>query len=186
MFLSFLKKWSSNLCLKLLSEFANFRSVGKLFQTTGVRYDKSFWPEHVFLKGCFSFKTEDLVFAWFWPDCLYISWKYRGQVSLKNLKALEQRYWLNLSDTGSQLIFLKCFSPIWLLLSSWRQYLIHLFWTVCNLLFNFLFRFGHGCVDTKLSRHNQNVVELKHYTGVVLDMVLNMFFLYRNLSQLFI
>ena len=32
-----------------------------------------FWPEHMFLKGCFSFKTEDLVFAWFWPDCLYIS-----------------------------------------------------------------------------------------------------------------
>ena len=66
-----------------------------------------FWPEHGFLIVCFSFKTEDLVFAWFWPDCLYISWKYRGQVSLKNLKALEQRYWLNLSETGSQ--FFKVF-----------------------------------------------------------------------------
>ena len=32
MFLSLLKKLSFNLRLKLLSEFANFRSVGKLFQ----------------------------------------------------------------------------------------------------------------------------------------------------------
>ena len=64
-----------------------------------------FLPEQVFLIGCFSFKTEDLVFAWFWPDCLYISWKYRGQVSSKNLKGLEQRYWLNLSETGIKLIF---------------------------------------------------------------------------------
>ena len=31
-----------------------------------------------------SFKTEDLVFVWFWPDCPYISWKYRGQVFLRN------------------------------------------------------------------------------------------------------
>ena len=101
---------------------------------------------------------------------------HAGQVSFKNLKALEQRCCLNFSETGSQLIFSKSFTPMWLLLSSWRQYLIHLFWTVCNLLFNFLFRFGHGCVDTKLSRHNQNVVELKHYTRVVLDMVLNICF----------
>ena len=46
---------------KLLCEFANFRSVGKLFQT--IRYDKSISPEHVFFKGCFCFKAEDLVFA---------------------------------------------------------------------------------------------------------------------------
>ena len=72
-----------------------------------------FLPEHVFLRGCFSFKTEDLVFAWPWRDCLYISWKCWGQVSLKNLKASEQRYWLNLSETGS------------------------------NLLVNFLFKFGY-------------------------------------------
>ena len=144
MFLSFLKKLSFNLRLKLLSEFANFRSVGKLFQTIGVRYDKFFWPEHMFLKECFSFKTDDLVFAWFWPDCLYIYIlsKYSGQVSLKNLKALEQSYWLNFSELGSQLIFSKCFTPLSLLLSSWRQYLIHLFWAVCNLLFNFLLTFG--------------------------------------------
>ena len=94
------RKWSFNLRLKLWSEFANSRSVGKLFQTIGVRYDNFFWPEHVFLKGCFRFKTEDLVFAWFWPDCLYISWKYRGQVSLKNL------------------FFSKCFTPVWLLLRN--------------------------------------------------------------------
>ena len=100
----FLEKNGFSICLKLLREFANFRSVGKLFQTIGVRYDNFFWSEHVFLKECFSFKTENLAFAWFWPDCLYTSWKYRGQVSLKILKALEQRYWLNLWETGSQLI----------------------------------------------------------------------------------
>ena len=51
MFLSLLKKLSFNLRLKLLSK------------TIGVRYDKLFRPEHVFLKRCFSFKTEDLVCA---------------------------------------------------------------------------------------------------------------------------
>ena len=171
MFLSFLKKWSFKLCLKLLSESANFRSVGKLFQTIGVRYDTSFWPEYVFFKRCFSFKTEDLILAWFWPDCLYISWKYRGQVSLKNLKALEQRYWLNLSETGSQLIFSKCFTPTRLQLFSWRQYLIHLFGQ-----FAIYFLISYSDLDTNLSLHNENVVKLKRYTGVVLDMVLNICF----------
>ena len=102
-----------------------------------------FLLDHVFLKGCFTFKTENLAFAWFWPNCLYISWKNRGQVSLKNLKALEQRHWLNISETGSQLIFSKSFVPMWLLFSSWRQYLIHLFWKVCNLCLNFLSKFGY-------------------------------------------
>ena len=97
MFPSFLKKWSFNLYLKLLSEFTNVRSIGQLFQTIGVRYNNFFWPEHMFLKGCFSLKTEDHIFAWFWPDCVHVSWKYRGQVSLKNLKVVEQRYWLKLS-----------------------------------------------------------------------------------------
>ena len=91
-----LKKWSP-IILRLFKNIdikhynimnSKFRSVGKLFQTIGVRWDKFFWPEHVFLKWCFSFKTEDLVFAWFWPDRLYILWNYKGQVSLKNLKAL--------------------------------------------------------------------------------------------------
>ena len=63
MFLRSLKKWFFNLCLKLLSEFVNFRSIGKIFQTICVGYDNFFRPEHVFLKGCFSFKTEVLVFA---------------------------------------------------------------------------------------------------------------------------
>ena len=138
MFLSFLKKWSLNLCLKLLSEFANFMSLGKLFQTIGIRQDKFFWPEHVFLKGCFSFKTEDLVFAWFWPDYLYISWNYRGEIFLKNLKALEQRYWLNLSETRSQLIFSQSFIPLWLLLFSWRQYLIRFVLDSLQFAFEFL------------------------------------------------
>ena len=39
MFLSFLKNMIFQLCLKLLSEFTNFSSVNKLFQTIGVRYD---------------------------------------------------------------------------------------------------------------------------------------------------
>ena len=163
MFLSFLKKWSFNLCLKLLSEFANFRSVGKLFQTIGVRYDKFFWPDHVFLKGCFSFRKEDLVFAWFWPDCLYISWKYRGQVSLKILKALEQRYWLNPSESVS-LQF-----GFYYLAGDSIQY-------ICFGQFAIYFSISYSDLDTKQSTHNQNVVELKHYIGVVLDMVLNICF----------
>ena len=57
------KKWSFNLRMKLLREIANFRSVDKLFQIIGVRYEQFFWPEHMFLKRCFSFKTKDLVFA---------------------------------------------------------------------------------------------------------------------------
>ena len=46
----FLQKWPFNLCLKLLSEFANFRSVGKLFQTVGVTYNKFFDQNMCFLK----------------------------------------------------------------------------------------------------------------------------------------
>ena len=42
----FLEKWSFNLRLKLSCEFANFRSVSKLFQTIDARYDKFVWPEH--------------------------------------------------------------------------------------------------------------------------------------------
>ena len=61
MFLSFLKKWSFNLCLKLLSELDNFSLIGKLFRTIGVRWDKNFWPEQAFFKGYFSFTTEDLI-----------------------------------------------------------------------------------------------------------------------------
>ena len=102
MFLSFLKKWSFNLCLKLLSEFVNFRSIDKLFQTIGVRYDKCFWPKYAFLKVCFSFKTEDLVFARFWPDWLYISWKYRGKVSLKSRIFCKSSY-VKTSHTESSL-----------------------------------------------------------------------------------
>ena len=43
------------------------------------------------------FKTENLVFIWSCPEALYKSCKYRGQFSLKNLKALEQMHLLNLS-----------------------------------------------------------------------------------------
>ena len=32
---------------------------------------------------------------------------------------------------------------------------------------------SYSDLDTKLSRHNQNVIELKHYTGVALDIMLN-------------
>ena len=61
MFLSFLKKWFFNLCLKLLSELDNFSLIRKLFPTICVRWDKNFWPEQAFFKGYFSFKTEDLI-----------------------------------------------------------------------------------------------------------------------------
>ena len=49
-------------CLKLLRLFDDFKHLGKLFQIVGVKQDNVFWPEHVLLDGCFSFKTEDLVF----------------------------------------------------------------------------------------------------------------------------
>ena len=70
--------------MKLLRLFDNFRLERKLFETVGVKKDKVSWPERV--------SCEDLVFAWSWPDCLYISCKYRIQLPLKNLKALEQKY----------------------------------------------------------------------------------------------
>ena len=59
-----------------------------------------FWPEHLLLDGCFSFKMEDVVFIWSCPDGLYKSYKYRGKFSLKNLKVLEQMHSLKLSETG--------------------------------------------------------------------------------------
>ena len=72
---------------------------------------------------------------------------------LKSLKAIEQRYWLNLAQTGSHLIFSNSFSPIWFLLSCWRQYLIHLFWTVCNLLLIF-FRDLHAKLIRSLYKYS--------------------------------
>ena len=112
-----------------------FKHVDKLFQMIGVKQDNVFWPKHVLLDGCFSFKTEDLIFSWYYPNGLCKSYKYRRQFSLKNLKTLEQMHWLNLSETGSQFICSNYFIPVWVLLSSWRQNLIHLFSVVCNLLF---------------------------------------------------
>ena len=44
---------------------------GYVIQLVGVKKDSFFWPEHVFLKGCFSFKTEDLMLAWFLTDYIY-------------------------------------------------------------------------------------------------------------------
>ena len=60
-----------------------------------------FWPEHVLLDGCFSFKTKDVVFIWSCPDGIYKSYKYRAEFLLKNLKALEQMHSLKLWETGS-------------------------------------------------------------------------------------
>ena len=71
-----------------------------------------FWPESAFLEGCFSFETIYPVFAWFWPDCLYTSCKYIGQVCLKKIKVLEQRYRLHLWETKIQLIFSNSFIPV--------------------------------------------------------------------------
>ena len=48
---------------------------------------------------------------------------------------------------------------------------MHLLWIVCSLILNFLCRFGY-----QAEQDNQNRVELKHYTRVALDMVLNICF----------
>ena len=143
LFFSILKKCFLTPCLKLLRIFDSFIHVGKLLQTFGVKQNNVFRPDHVLLDGSFSFKTEDLVFIWSCPDVLYKSYKYRGQFSLKNLKALEQMHWLNISETGTQSICANSFIPMRLLLSSWRQNLMHFFWIVSNLVLNFLFRFGY-------------------------------------------
>ena len=77
--------------------------MGKLFQTVGVKQDNMFWPEHVLLDGCFSFKMEDLVFILSCPDGLCKLQKYwqtfflknfkkKYSKKFKNLKALEQMH----------------------------------------------------------------------------------------------
>ena len=146
-------KFLEKMVFQLMFEIIKWIQQLQVYQETVSNYwyqigQFFFCPEHLFLIGCSSFKTEDLVFTWFWPDCLYMSWKSRGQVLFKSLKALEQRYWLNLSETRNQLVLSKSFIPMWLLLSSWRKYLIHLFWTVCNLFLSFLFRFGYQAEQT--------------------------------------
>ena len=67
----FEKVFFSNL-LETLRVSDNFKHVGKLFQTVGVKQDNVFWSEHVLLDGCFSFKTEDFVFIWSCPG-VYIN-----------------------------------------------------------------------------------------------------------------
>ena len=131
-----------------------------------------FWPERVLLDGCFSFKMEDLI--WSCPDGLYKSYKHREQFSLKNLTALEQMHWLNLSETGSQFVCSNYFIPVWLLLSSWRQNLTHVFCIVCNLLLSFC-----SGLDTKLNRHIRNVVELLHCIWAFSDTAINIYFFCR-------
>ena len=68
--------------------------MGKLFQNVGVKQDNVFWPEHVLLDRCFSFKTEDLIFISSCPDDLHKSYinTDRGQFSLKKLKAFKQMH----------------------------------------------------------------------------------------------
>ena len=61
-----------NIMFETFESIDNFKHVGKLFQILGVKWNV-FWSEHVLLDKCFSFK-------------------YGGQFSLKNLKALEQMY----------------------------------------------------------------------------------------------
>ena len=139
MFLRSLKKRFFNLCLKLLSEFVNFRSIGKLFQTIGVGTTNFFDQNTCFLKDVLVSKQK---FS-------YLLDFDQSTSSFKKFKAVEQRYWLNLSETGRQLNFSKCLIPMWLLLYSWRQYLILLFWTVC-----IYFWMSYSDFDTKLSRHN--------------------------------
>ena len=96
-------KWIQQAQLRRQTVPNNWSQIGQTFLTR----------IHVF-NSCFSFKT-NLIFAWFWPNCLDISWKYRAQVSLKNFEIL----------TGNQLLFSKPITPMWLPLFSWRQYLIY-------------------------------------------------------------
>ena len=81
---------------------------------------------------------------WFWPDYIYIASqenkKHKKKLPLENLKVLEQRKWLkNLSETGRRQLanFFKVFHSIgfWLI-------------AICNLLLNFLFRFGYQAEQT--------------------------------------
>ena len=56
MFLSFLQKWSFNLCLKLLSEFANFSSVGKFqefFQNVSGILQQKYFDDFGTTTSCF-------------------------------------------------------------------------------------------------------------------------------------
>ena len=70
--------------------------MGKLFQTVGVKQDNMFWPEHVLLDGCFSFKMEDLVFTLSCPDGLCKLQKYWRTFFLKNLKKKYSKKFKNL------------------------------------------------------------------------------------------
>ena len=90
----FPKKLIFNLDLKLLSELVNFRSAGKLFETISVGYGKFLWPEHVFLKGYFSFKTEDLILLDFGQRKSF----------LKNLKSVRTKVLIN-SFTNREVVF---------------------------------------------------------------------------------
>ena len=61
MFLSFLRKWSFNLCLKILSKFANFRSVSKNCSKLLVSDTTNFFEQNTcFLKKSKSIKTKVL------------------------------------------------------------------------------------------------------------------------------
>ena len=68
---------------------------------------------------------------------------------MKYLKVIELIHCSNRSFMGSQFIFSNSVKPIWALLSKFRQKRMHLFWSICNLDFNLLFRLEyqaeHAC-----------------------------------------
>ena len=66
----FLKKCSLTPYLKPLRVFDNFKHVGKLFQTVGIKQNNVFWREHVLLYGCFSFHTP-YIFRFHTPSFYY-------------------------------------------------------------------------------------------------------------------
>ena len=63
---------------------------------------------------------------------------------MKYLKVIELIHCSNRSFMGSQFIFSNSVKPIWALLSKFRQKRMHLFWSICNLDFNYNYNIAKG------------------------------------------
>ena len=168
MFLGFLKKWSFNLCLK--NYYVNSPTSGpsancsKLSDTTNQSHQNMCFLKDVFVskqKISYLLDFDQIVYIY-----IYIMKIYRTSF-LKNFKSVITKVLIRSfrnEEPFFQSVSLQC--DFYYLAGDNT-------WYICFGQFAIYFSIFYSDLDTKLSRHNQNAVELKHYTGVVLDMVWN-------------
>ena len=126
-----------------------FLEIWQLIPYTKYHIWKTFLLILVFCNCWLSLNKEVLVAEVFWPAGVNTWFTYKGLKLLKYLKVIELMQYSNRSLMGSQFFFSNSVRPIWALPFKFRQEQMHLFWSICNFVFNLLFRFGYQAEQAK-------------------------------------